>query len=88
MIDFTKLSIKPEQIQDAVEKTKTVAVKAVDYNGTVAKESLKFFNDVTDKYFYAYTTKVAEAINQGTEYAKEFIQTGTIKSLYTGSAKN
>lgn len=88
MFDFTKLSVKPEQFQDVIEKSKEIAEKTVDFNSTMSKESLKFFNDVTDKYFYAYTVKVAEAINQGTEYAKEFIKTGAIKPVYTNSTKN
>lgn len=87
MFDYTK-SFKPEQFQDTVEKSKEVAIKAVEFNAIIAKESIKFFNDVTDKYFYTYTAKVAEAVNQGSEYAKEFIQTGTIKALSTGGLKN
>ena len=88
MFDFTKLAIKPEQIQDGINKSKDVAVKAVDYNNALFKESLKFFNDVTDKFFYTYTVKAAEAVNQSTEYAKELIQTGTIKSVLASSTKN
>ena len=88
MFDFTKLAIKPEQIQDGIEKSKSAAVKAVDFNNTLFKESMKFFNDVTDKFFYTYTVKATEAVNQSTEYAKEFIQTGTVKSVFGNSAKN
>ena len=91
MIDFTK-TVKPEQIEkqiaDAVTKSKDVALKVVDYNEAMFKESLKFFNDVTDKFFYTYTVKAAEAVNQSTGYAKEFIQTGTVKSLFGNSVKN
>lgn len=88
MFDYTKMTMKPEQVQDTIEKSKDFAIKTVEFHNTIAKESLKFFNDVTDKYFYTYTAKVAEAVNQGSEYAKEFIKTGTVKSLYPSSAKN
>ena len=88
MFDYTKFNVKPEQVQDTIEKSKDFAIKTVEFNNTIAKESLKFFNDVTDKYFYTYTAKVAEAVNQGSEYAKEFIKTGTVKSLYTNSGKD
>ena len=91
MIDFTK-TVKPEQIEkqiaDVVTKSKEAAIKVVDYNEAVFKESLKLFNDMTDKFFYTYTVKAAEAVNQSTGYAKEFIQTGTVKSLFGNSVKN
>ena len=91
MIDFTK-PVKPEQIEknvaDAVNKSKEMAIKVVDYNEAVFKESIKLFNDMTDKFFYTYTVKAAEAVNQSTVYAKEFIQTGTVKSLFGNSVKN
>ena len=88
MFDYTKMTVKQEQIDDMVEKTKIIATKTVEFNNTMFKESLKFFNDVTDKYFYTYTSKVAEASEKGTEYAKEFIKTGQVKSLFANSGKN
>ena len=91
MFDLTK-TFKPEQMEkqvaDAVTKSKDIAVKAIDFNEIIFKESLNFFNDITDKFFYTYTLKAAEAVNQTSGYAKEFIQTGTVKALSTGGAKN
>ena len=91
MIDLTK-TVKPELIEkniaDAVEKSKSFATKAVDFNNIIFKESLKFFNEVTDKYFQTYTVKASEAADKSTEYAKEFIQTGSIKAFSTNSFKN
>lgn len=87
-MDFTKFTFKPESIDSTVAKTKEVAIKTVDFNNTMFKESLKFFNDVTDKFFYTYTEAVAKAANQGSEYAKEFINTGTVKTLFANGGKN
>jgi len=90
MIDFTK-TVKPELIEkniaDAVTKSKDIAIKTIDFNEVLFKESLKFFNDITDKFFYTYTVKAAEAVNQTSEYAKEFIQTGTLKEVFANGAK-
>ena len=91
MIDFLK-PIKSEQVEknisEVVNKSKDIAVKTVDFQNAMFKESLKFFNDVTDKYFYTYTSKLAEAADQSVGYAKEYIQTGTVKTVFANSAKN
>ena len=91
MIDFTK-TFKPEQIEkqvaDVVTKSKDLAIKTIDFNEIIFKESLKFFNEATDKFFYTYTVKAADAVSQTTEYAKEFIQTGSVKAFPTNGTKN
>ena len=88
MFDYTQFTVKPEQIQDTVKKSKDIAIKFVEFQNAIAKETLDFFNNVTDKYFYTYTAKISEAVNQGSEYAKEFIQTGTVKAVSTNSGKH
>ena len=79
---------KTQDFAFVVNKSKEVATSTVDFGNTLFNESLKFFNEITNKTFYTYTVKAAEANNQATEYAKEFIQTGTIKEIFAGSGKN
>jgi len=71
-----------------VNKSKDIAVSTVDFGNTLFNESLKYFNEITGKTFYTYTVKAAEAHTQVTDYAKEFIKTGTVKEIFAGSAKN
>jgi len=84
MFDFPKTN----DITFAINKTKDVAISTVDFGNTLFNESLKFFNEITGKTFYTYTVKAAEAHTQVTDYAKEFIKTGTIKEIFANSGKN
>ena len=84
MFDFPKT----QDLAFAVNKSKEVATSTVDFGNTIFNEGLKFFNEITNKTFYTYTVRAAEANNQATEYAKEFIKTGTIKEIFAGSGKN
>ena len=84
MFDFPKTN----DFAFAVNKTKDVAASTVDFGNTLFNESLKFFNEITGKTFYTYTVKAAEAHTQVTDYAKEFIKTGTIKEIFANSGKN
>jgi hypothetical protein len=84
MFDFPKTN----DITFAINKSKDVAVSTVDFGNTLFNESLKFFNEITGKTFYTYTVKAAEAHTQVTDYAKEFIKTGTIKEIFANSGKN
>ena len=79
---------KTQDLAFVVNKSKEVATSTVDFGNTLFNESLKFFNEITGKTFYTYTVKAAEANEQATEYAKEFIKTGTIKEIFAGSGKN
>ena len=65
-----------------ITKTTDVAVKAIDFNHAVFKESMKFFNDITDKAFYTYTVSTADAVNKVTEYAKETIKTQKVPNIF------
>jgi poly-beta-hydroxyalkanoate depolymerase len=70
------------------DKQKNLAIKAVDFNKEMADLSLKFFDEITEKYFYTYTLKASEMVKQGTENAKEFIKTGAVKTVFGNSTKN
>ncbi len=79
---------KTQDLAFVVNKSKEVATSTVDFGNTIFNEGLKFFNEITNKTFYTYTVRAAEANNQATEYAKEFIKTGTIKEIFANSGKN
>lgn len=79
---------KTQDLAFAVNKSKDVVVSTVDFGNALFTEGLKFFNEITNKTFYTYTVKAAEANNQATEYAKEFIKTGTVKEIFANSAKD
>lgn len=77
MIDYTKFN--PEKV---ITKTSEVAVKAIEFNQCVFKESMKFFNDITDKAFYTYTVQALDAVDKVTGYAKETITNQKIPNLF------
>ena len=61
------------EINQVVNKATDIAIKTIDFQKAIFAESMKYFNAVTDKMFYTYTTKAAESVNSATEYAKENI---------------
>ena len=85
MQDLFKLTVTPQEV---VSKSTDFGIKAIDFTNAVFKEQLKFFNDVTDKFFYTYTTQVAEAANKGAEYAKETLGKVEVATIFGNSAKN
>ena len=72
MIDYSKF-LKVPQIDEMSAKATELGLQAIDYNETLFKETLKFFNNATDKFFYTYTVNMADAVSKGTEYAKEAV---------------
>lgn len=78
---------KTQDITFVVNKSKDVALSTVNFGTTLFNESVKFFNEITNNTFYTYTHKVVESNNQMSEYAKEFIQTGTIKEVFGNGVK-
>lgn len=79
---------KSDDIAFAVNKSKEIAKTAVTFNNTVFNEAIKCFNQITNNTYYTYTAKVVEFSNQTADYAKEFIQTGTVKAFSGSSVKN
>lgn len=67
------------ELNTVVEKSTSIAIQTIEFQRTLFAETLKYFNDVTDKMFYTYTVKAAETVNSATEYAKENITTGQKK---------
>jgi predicted DNA-binding protein (UPF0278 family) len=60
-----------------INKTTSTIATTIDFNAALFAKSLEYFNDVTDKMFYAYTVKVADSLNNVSDYAKENIQKST-----------
>jgi hypothetical protein len=78
---------KVPELDKAVKKTTDVTIKALEFQELLFKESLEFFNDITDKAFYTYGVQAEKAITRGTEYAKEaLIKTGQLSKV-SGSSK-
>jgi len=78
---------KVPELDVAVKKTTDVTIKALEFQELLFKESLDFFNDITDKAFYTYNVNAAKAITKGTEYAKEaIVKTGQLSKV-SGSSK-
>jgi hypothetical protein len=78
---------KVPELDKAVKKTTDVTIKALEFQELLFKESLDFFNDITDKAFYTYGVQAEKAITKGTEYAKEaLIKTGELSKV-SGSSK-
>lgn len=57
-----------------INKTADVAACTIDLNNSIFHQSLKFFNEITDKMYYSYTVKAAESLNTVSDYAKENIK--------------
>jgi len=57
----------------AFNKTTDVMVSTIDFNTTMVTKSMEYFNQVTDKMFYAWTVQAADTINKVSDYAKENI---------------
>ena len=78
---------KVPELDVAVKKTTDATIKALEFQELLFKESLDFFNDITDKAFYTYGVQAEKAITKGTEYAKEsLIKTGELSKV-SGSSK-
>ncbi len=78
---------KVPELDKAVKKTTDVTIKALEFQELLFKESLYFFNDITDNAFYTYGVQAEKAITKGTEYAKEaLIKTGELSKV-SGSSK-
>lgn len=73
------------EINQAIDKATGIAIQTLDYQKALFSETLKYFNDVTDKYFYTYTVQTAEAVNKGMEYAKENINKSKVANLFGDS---
>jgi hypothetical protein len=65
------------ELEYAVNKTVSNIATTIDFNTALFTKSLEYFNDITDKMFYAYTVKVAESLNTVSDHAKENIQKTT-----------
>lgn len=80
-------SFKVPELDEAVKKSTNVTIKALEFQELLFRESLDFFNDITDKAFYTYGVQAEKAITKGTEYAKEaLIKTGQLSKV-SGSSK-
>lgn len=61
------------ELNQFAEKANTFAVKSLDFQFGVTKQTVDFFDSITDKKFYTYTQKALETVRTMNEYAKENI---------------
>jgi hypothetical protein len=62
-----------------INKTTSNIATTIDFNTLLFTKSLEYFNQITDKMFYAYTIKAADTLNNVSDYAKENINQSTTK---------
>jgi hypothetical protein len=61
-----------------INKTASTIATTIDFNTSLFTKSMEYFNEITDKMFYAYTIQAADSLNKVSDYAKENInQTST-----------
>jgi hypothetical protein len=67
------------EVEFAINKTASTVSSTIDFNTAVFTKSLEYFNEVTDKMFYAWTVQASDSINKVSDYAKENINQSTTK---------
>jgi hypothetical protein len=67
------------ELEFAINKTTSNISATIDFNAALFTKSLEFFNQVTDKMFYAWTVQAADSINNVSDYAKENINQSKTK---------
>jgi hypothetical protein len=67
------------EVEFAINKTANAVTATIDFNTNVYTKSLEYFNEITDKMFYAWTSKAAESLNTVSDHAKENITETTTK---------
>lgn len=67
-----------------INKTFSNIATTINFQTTLFVKGLEYFNELTDKAFYAYTTQAADAINTISDYAKENIteSSGKVSKLF------
>jgi len=63
----------------AFNKTTDVMISTIDFNTSLINKSMEYFNQVTDKMFYAWTVQAADTINKVSDHAKENIKQSKTK---------
>jgi hypothetical protein len=53
-----------------INKTASNIATTIDFNTAVYTKSLEYFNQLTDKMFYAWTLKASDTINTVSDYTK------------------
>jgi hypothetical protein len=67
------------EVEYVINKTASTIATTIDFNTTLFTKSLEYFNQVTDKMFYAWTVQASDSINKVSDYAKENINETTTK---------
>jgi hypothetical protein len=65
------------ELEFIINKTASNIATTIDFNTAVYTKSLEYFNQITDKMFYAWTVQAADTINNVSDYAKENIKSST-----------
>jgi hypothetical protein len=65
------------EVEYVINKTASNIATTIDFNTTIFTKSMEYFNQLTDKMFYAWTVQAADAINSISDHAKENIKSST-----------
>jgi len=73
------------ELKTFVDKTTDISIKSIDFGTNMVRESLNYFDNVTDKAFYTYSKNIVDVTNKVAEYAKETIKSQKAPNLFSTS---
>ena len=62
-----------------INKTASNIATTIDFNTSLFTKSMEYFNEITDKMFYAWTVQASDSLNKVSDYAKENITESSTK---------
>ena len=78
----------PKQFKEAQEKSKTFALDILNIATEATQSNIEAVSKLTGKEFQVYLDKSSDLVDTTYQYAKEIIETGTIKNFsITGYTK-
>ena len=71
----------PKQFKEAQQKSKTFALDILNIATEATQSNIEAVSKLTGKEFQVYLDKSSDLVDTTYQYAKEIIETGTIKSF-------
>ena len=71
----------PKNVKEAQQKSKTFALELLTTATEAAQSNIEAVSKLTGKEFQVYFDKSSDLVDTTYQYAKEIIETGTIKSF-------
>ena len=73
--------LSPKSLKDAQDKSKTFALDILNIATEATQSNIEAVSKLTGKEFQVYLDKSSDLVDTTYQYAKEIIETGTIKNF-------